>query len=134
MKDTLTETEIRAELNKFLGGKSSLSNFYRWFVSETWDIEKRGDITARQFVYDIALRFAEYTSGHWNQEQLKTLLAQLSATYTLSFFDIGLPYVISGIKDRTAETSFTTSRFLSWKEKLANQSTGTHARPQAVSL
>ena len=46
-----------------------LSNFYRWFMVATWDMEG-WDEDIKQQVYLMHLIFAEYTGGYRSKESL----------------------------------------------------------------
>jgi len=85
------ELDIRDWLARYLAGEVSLSEFRQWFVPATWDIELGDDPAAARLSYDLELRFAEFSNGHWTEEQLKSLLRPEVESYT-----VGKPQVITG--------------------------------------
>lgn len=69
--------EIRQELRRFLEGKKSLQAFQEWFASRTWNIEESEDRSAQDLAYEIELRLAEFSNGHWTMSELRELLKLL---------------------------------------------------------
>lgn len=65
-------SEIRAQLGRYLNGKSSLRQFREWFDVETWGLAAESDSPARQLAGEIELRIAEFTSGHRTEEDLRS--------------------------------------------------------------
>lgn len=71
------ETTIRRHLVRYLAGQMSLDDFTDWFVGATWNIQKRGDVGAKQLVYSIELALAEASSGLLTVDELRTELRSL---------------------------------------------------------
>ena len=58
------------ELQKYLFGETSFSEFHDWFVPFTWSPPKSVVTLART----IELRIAEYTASHCSENELKQVL------------------------------------------------------------
>lgn len=69
--------KIRHELGRYLEGAVSLEGFREWFASATWDVEKGGEDLADQLAKDIELALAEFSSGHWSEQELKGLFRSM---------------------------------------------------------
>ena len=65
---------ICEQLARYLAGENSLREFEDWFFSETWDIDQVADLALTNLVYNIKLRFAEFSHGDWTEEELRSLL------------------------------------------------------------
>jgi len=77
------DIEIRKQLARYLAGEIALSGFQDWFVPRAWNVDKRGDHYVAQLVHSIELKFAEYSSGHWTEDELKQTLRPLLTNYTV---------------------------------------------------
>jgi hypothetical protein len=66
--------EIRAQLARYLSGKSSLQQFRRWFDVETWGVAAERNSPVRQIAGEIELRLAEFTNGHMSESDLRSTL------------------------------------------------------------
>jgi hypothetical protein len=73
----MSEKEIRNNLWKYLLGKSSIDELKDWFIPESWDVEKGNDGELVELVNRIKLRLAEFSSGAWNEPELKGQLIQI---------------------------------------------------------
>ncbi len=71
------EGMIRHRLRHYLAGRISLTAFRAWFVPATWDVDDRATPRIWNLVSSIKLRMAEYTSGHWTEDELRALLVQI---------------------------------------------------------
>ena len=76
---------IHRWLKRFLDSEISLSEFQQWFVPATWDVDDLESEEAQEFASEIALRLAEYTSGHLSESELQSELVQLREQYALVF-------------------------------------------------
>ncbi len=74
--DSLTR-EIEEQLERYLQGERTLSDFEAWLVPETWDLSPQADRPAHELATAITLRIAEFTSGDWSEEELRAALADL---------------------------------------------------------
>ncbi len=84
MKQELTEDQIRKQLSRYIAGKISLQAFRDWLVPATWDVDKWPAASLRNLVYEIKLRLAEYTSGHWSEMDLREKLSPLIVAHTVT--------------------------------------------------
>ena len=73
----MSEKEIRNNLWKYVLGKSSIDEFKDWFIPEYWDAEKGNDDKLVELVNRIKLRLAEFSSGAWNEPELRGQLIQI---------------------------------------------------------
>lgn len=71
------ELLIRDWLARYLAGQISLGEFHDWFIPATWDLGATGDASARTLAHQVQLRLAEFSSGHWTEEELQRQLAPL---------------------------------------------------------
>jgi hypothetical protein len=62
---------IRDKLASYLVGELSLEDFEDWFVPESWNVAQTNDQNATNLVYEIELWLAEYSNGHWSEDELK---------------------------------------------------------------
>lgn len=73
------ETQAYGQVASYLGDKISLSQLRRWFDEETWDIQGESDLLGQ-----LELLFAEYTSRHRSEQDLKQQLADaIGSQFTL---------------------------------------------------
>jgi len=75
---------IRGELIRYLVGEISLRDFQNWFVSATWNLEETHNSLAQELASEIQLKLAEYTNGHWSEEELRRILRPLVQSYTVA--------------------------------------------------
>lgn len=78
----MLDTEIRAQLEKYLGGTLSLPQFQEWFAVSTWDIDQSDNTQLKELAYKIELALAEYLSGHLPEAELKNELSPLIRSLT----------------------------------------------------
>jgi hypothetical protein len=72
------DREIRRWLAAYLAGEISLSAFEDWFVPATWDLHRSDDPVPNALAGEIKLRLAEFSSGHWTEDELKERLHHLA--------------------------------------------------------
>lgn len=72
---------IRDQLARYLKGEASLREFEEWFTAHTWDVDRIGDQEAQDLTYEIELRLAEFTNGHWTEDDLRRLFQPLVETF-----------------------------------------------------
>lgn len=68
---------IEAQLDSYLAGRIQLATFEEWFVQQTWAAEQSGDQIAVDLTHEIELRLAEFSNGHWSEDELRERLAAL---------------------------------------------------------
>ncbi len=83
MSKNLTESVFRRKLAAYLAGGMSLRAFNDWFVPSSWKILPTASDELREFIYEIKLRLAEYSSGHWTKSQLREKLFPLALSRLL---------------------------------------------------
>lgn len=71
---------IRVRLLQMLRNEITLKQFYKWFSLKTWNCNKYGMRTLNKLVYGIDLAFAEYTSGHLTELDLRKRLVKFLAS------------------------------------------------------
>jgi hypothetical protein len=81
MKSSLT-IEIQQQLLAHLED-NRLREFESWFAPIAWSIEDMGDEEAERLVYDIEIAFAEYSSGAWSENQLRSELRSLATATSI---------------------------------------------------
>ncbi len=75
--------QVRKQLAKFFAGKLSLPDFEEWLTRETWNIQRLKDSTVWDLAGAIELRLAEYSNGHLDEKELRTLLMRVAANQKL---------------------------------------------------
>jgi len=66
------ELEIREAVSQYIAGRVSLRQFQEWFASQTWNVDSVAEASdLRQLVNEIDLLLAEFSSGHWTEQELK---------------------------------------------------------------
>lgn len=71
------EKKVREAVMRYIAGLVSLRQFQEWFASQTWNVDpvaEAGDL--RQLVNEIDLLLAEFSSGHWTEQELKDKLRE----------------------------------------------------------
>ncbi len=81
MPHNLSERLVRNKLAKYLSGEISLQGFNRWFVPATWDVDDASSKSLRDLIGKIKLRLAEYSSGHWEKDELDRELTVILGFY-----------------------------------------------------
>jgi hypothetical protein len=78
--------EVREELTKFLAHAQTLDALNEWLGRNTWNIHRESS-AVRDLVGAIELRLAEFSSGHWDEKELREHLAALlpNREFTISF-------------------------------------------------
>lgn len=75
------DLDIREKLASYLVGEISLREFEDWFVPASWNVAQSNNSNAVNLVYEIELWLAEYSDGHWAEQDLKNHLKPLLTDY-----------------------------------------------------
>jgi hypothetical protein len=76
------DLDIHNQLVSYLAGDSSLQAFRDWFDSSTWDMEETGaNQDALRLAGEVELRLAEFSNGHWTEDELRSKLLPLIQTF-----------------------------------------------------
>ena len=93
------EQSIREAVMQYIAGLVPLRGFQEWFASRTWDVGVESE-ELRQLVNEIDLLLAEFSSGHWTEEELKSKLQQyrrfvqpVQAVSGVLWCEVQAPYV-----------------------------------------
>lgn len=83
----IQESEIRAQLVKYLANEMSLDDFEDWFAQHSWNMHKDSTLGAQRLASAIEIRLAEHSSNHLSEEQLREQLRPYVVNYvvTVSF-------------------------------------------------
>jgi hypothetical protein len=84
----IAEYQIRERLARYLRGENSLDQFEDWLVQRSWNMHRDSGDAAKELVSAIELRLAEYSSGHLDEQSLRSELLPFINTYA-SQFSIG---------------------------------------------
>lgn len=77
------DLDIHDQLVQYLAGDTSLTAFRDWFDSSTWNMEEIGvNQDAVRLAGEVELRLAEFSNGHWMEDELKSKLLPLIQTFT----------------------------------------------------
>lgn len=77
------DNDIRGKLASYLLDKFSLEDFKDWFIPVLLAVDHSENQNAINMAYEIELRLAEYSSGYWNDDELKQLLRPLVENYKI---------------------------------------------------
>ena len=72
--------EIRVELLRYLRGDVPLDKFAGRFTDLLWQIS---DPNEEAFAYQIELRLAELSNGHWSEAEFRKLMTPLARTHMI---------------------------------------------------
>lgn len=78
MTQSLREA-IQEHVQRYVAGDLTASEFEAWFWPATINVEQANDTRAEAMTYEIMLRLAEYSKGHWTEAELKELLRPIGA-------------------------------------------------------
>jgi hypothetical protein len=67
----IDHSQISEHLDMYLNGHIDMESFEDWIVANTWDIHLVNDPKAASLAYALEESFAEYSSGHLTEAQLK---------------------------------------------------------------
>ena len=82
----MTDSELREQVARYVHRETSLRDFQEWFIAATWGDDSREDDHVATLNDFIELRLAEYTSGHWTEEELRDQhLAPVARTRLVEF-------------------------------------------------
>jgi hypothetical protein len=82
MMKTKIDLEIYNQLVRYLAQEITLEQFRDWFDASTWNIEQSGaNQDALDLSAEIELRLAEFSSGHWSENELRSRLLPFVGTY-----------------------------------------------------
>lgn len=73
------ELQIRQAVTEYIAGRASLREFQEWFAPRTWDIgsmAQTGELP--RLANEIDLLLAEFSNGHWTEQELKNKLQEYS--------------------------------------------------------
>lgn len=76
--------EIRKKLISYLSNEVSLQEFEDWFVPETWEVEKTGNLDAAEWTNEIELKLEEFSKGHRTEDDLRAFFRNLLNTSAFS--------------------------------------------------
>jgi len=67
----IDHSQISERLATYLNGHIDLESFEDWVVANTWNIHLANDPKAASLAYALEESFAEYSSGHLTEMQLR---------------------------------------------------------------
>ena len=71
------DLEIRQQLARYLAKRITLDDFEDWFVAESWNVHRDENTAATDLVFELELRLAEFSNGHWTEDDLRGILQLL---------------------------------------------------------
>lgn len=95
----VSEIQLRERLAQFLAAPASREEFEDWFVQNSWNIHRSGDLMAQRLAYAIELRLAENDSGHLPDAELLDELKSLLISMVRFPASPGEPIITSGSSD-----------------------------------
>lgn len=97
------DLEIHNQLVRYLADEIPLEEFRDWFDQSTWDGELQGNTGENELAAEIELRLAEFSNGHRDEADLRSVLRPLIRTFWTSGTYISGAVYITG----TSATDFT---------------------------
>lgn len=89
------DEQIRKAVMDYIAGRKSLRRFQEWFARKTWNLQADPDLI--QMVNQIELRLAEFSNGHWSEEELREKLQPYAAVVAipeaLRWHEVRAPYL-----------------------------------------
>jgi hypothetical protein len=79
--ETSLDIQIRRRIFSLLEGHSTVSEFYRWFVPTTFQIERSSNPEAIHLTHRVAHLFSELSSGDLTPRELRHELDLAASTY-----------------------------------------------------
>ncbi len=67
----IDHSQISEHLAMYLNGHIDLESFEDWVIANTWDIHLENDPKEASLAYALEESFAEYSSGHLTEAQLR---------------------------------------------------------------
>jgi hypothetical protein len=77
MQPTLDQ-EVYSQLVRYLANQLPLTEFRDWFDQNTWEVDQSGNPEAMRLASAIELRLAEFSTGHWTEDELRQQLRPLT--------------------------------------------------------
>ena len=72
------DQEVCSQLVRYLANQLPLNEFRDWFDQSTWEVDQSGSPEAMRLASEIELRLAEFSSGHWTEDELRQQLRPLT--------------------------------------------------------
>ena len=79
---------VRSLLARYQSGELTLDDLKQEFIPLAWSVEESHDQVAIELASEVELRLAEFTSGHWTEDQLRSMIRPLAVT-ELDFGSVG---------------------------------------------
>ena len=77
----IADYQIRQWLARYLHKEVSLDQFEDWIVQQSWNMHLDSELSAQNLASAIELRLAEYSSGHLDENQLRSELLPFITSY-----------------------------------------------------
>lgn len=69
-------SQIREQIAHYLADRILLEEFENWFIQSTRDIRRTRSEAAISLAFDVEALLSEYSSGHIDEQELRTELSQ----------------------------------------------------------
>jgi hypothetical protein len=76
------DLEVRERLGEYVEGRSTLRQFQEWFIPIAWHVSGPNPNPTDDLSSMVELALAEFSNGHWTEQELKEILG-------------GLPYIVT---------------------------------------
>ena len=87
MAPTSLEHNIREAVLQYIAGHIQLRKFQEWLAANAWDVRSEPGDTQR-LVNDIDLLLAEFSNGHWTEQELRFALQRQRAAEVHPMVDV----------------------------------------------
>jgi hypothetical protein len=68
--------DIIQQVERYMRGKLSRAEYRAWLIDEVWNADSLGDAELESILYDLEALDAEFTSGVWSEDELKSELRE----------------------------------------------------------
>lgn len=69
--------ELQDQVVRYLANRISLHEFRNWFDVASWEAEIEPNSRLYAMIAEVELRLAEYTNGHWTEEELREQMRKI---------------------------------------------------------
>ena len=80
-----SDLEIQKQIGRYLNSEISFDDFEDWFVAHSWNYHEAKNLIVLELVSEIELILAEFSSGHWTEDDLKERLRPFITTFTIDY-------------------------------------------------
>lgn len=112
--ETSLDQEIRQRVAAVLDRKSTLQEFYRWFMPAAWEVERIDDPEVLRLTYDLTHFFSELSAGILTPEEIRQTL-EAAAKPSSQIECESPPHNLEGSEEMASRIGVETKPELGWR-------------------